>query len=1304
MSRRLKPGVRLGWDEQAKRHRRDRRLVSDAQADFYRHLRRGDEEEVRNFFDESENESDEDGERRPSNIFSCLLMGVNWWNFLKEIQPKIPKTINPELRKELATGDISELQERFGKRPTRGDLDEIEEFLGIDLYIMVAGEFTPLGITRRPARLKHPLGIRELFRELEKESFQRNRPVVVLQSPSNFFHELGDFYLFPAYSAALNFDAKWKNIWRLIVEKRWPELTSEREKFMKINEVKALLKLGPNEIFSIGDGVFKRLKQKFDVTVSIWTGNIINDNRNNKTMVYTTDRWRQNKAFHLNILVANYSEYEFYRAFEARANLEYGELIKNPDLRPTIIYDKQQKRCKNRAENLTDEAVNAMYNFGKSGDYNPPVYHDSLDDDDLDDCSNGDEEGPDTLSSFIVEDRTSYSRKKFSVPKVVSQFFDNDCQASKTNNPDSNSSKSSLSEDEFRANINGVDIGAMPKDDSDKWDNLSEPTPSEPAPNVQFQVVVGTNPPDENHKKRLEDFELSDSDQSIEEIEMDSASLGSINPTGFSSNLTKNKYDGQFIEADRPVLNLVGVSPNIFDNSTVVRELPEKYIRQLLCCKTPNCLYVDDKRTVMDQHEKNCSGEAKTVIKQRRYGHDICLMRKSLFKEGFLPAEDYFQTFFVTYDIETTMSKGPFCPRNGKYHNLATIAAMNSNYEKIVFHRESMDYSDGLALVVKFLNYLNAERKSMVQRIPECITQGISFYNRIMEDPETHKTYPVGVVAKFREKLRYLQDFEKLKVYAWNGERYDLPVLYPMLISMLYEFSARDCSKIKIIKRGNGYMLIECNNISFRDFMNYAQRMSLDKLARSCGLDAEKYSKGCWPYEHFSSIDQIIASKDFTQYTAYRSTMHFKSPKYAQEMNDMIYEKTVKQGIWSVKGFENYIIDLLNLEVIQFDPVIKLALENNELQEMDDDELPIMDSFDYMVHTMLKLRKLFTFDFTKGCHQCDPESPAAMDFFRFSPKQYETGRIMWIDMKNSFKKSDPDLEMDMMRFLYEYNLNDCYLLTGSIIAIAKKYAEKFRVGLHNDLSISKIAERIAFMEYDDTAPPIYSIPSTQPQFYDDCRKNLMGGIVQVLHRAVNLNGPQDYIPKAASIAPNGRPYKSVVVYDFTSLYPFIASGDTTTGPGIIYRPKEVSTAPGGQLFKETRFFGSGMFKGKENSSLESVRWLEWLNCRLPTPREPNPYYQRVLHAYNYKEFQFGNYFIDGTVIHQNTFIDEDQKIKKKTYFEYRGCYWHPCPHCKKKPLGGMKVREKIDGKWMDKIYSRQDLIEKDEKGFAKLLI
>ena len=127
MLKRFKPGSLPGWSDDTKRVRRKRRLQSDVEGDYYRHCRRIGEDVERNVFDTSDTESEAyDETKKPSNLYDCLLMGINWWNFLKAIRPKIPKTINPELRKELKQYDTTELQENFGARPTRYDLDAIE--------------------------------------------------------------------------------------------------------------------------------------------------------------------------------------------------------------------------------------------------------------------------------------------------------------------------------------------------------------------------------------------------------------------------------------------------------------------------------------------------------------------------------------------------------------------------------------------------------------------------------------------------------------------------------------------------------------------------------------------------------------------------------------------------------------------------------------------------------------------------------------------------------------------------------------------------------------------------------------------------------------------------------------------------------------------------------------------------------------------------------------------------------------------------------------------------------------------------
>ena len=70
-----------------------------------------------------------------SNVYSAVLMGLSWWKLLKALHPKIPKRLNPELRKQLQAIDPGWLEERYGKNPTRAVFPQLEKELDIREYI-----------------------------------------------------------------------------------------------------------------------------------------------------------------------------------------------------------------------------------------------------------------------------------------------------------------------------------------------------------------------------------------------------------------------------------------------------------------------------------------------------------------------------------------------------------------------------------------------------------------------------------------------------------------------------------------------------------------------------------------------------------------------------------------------------------------------------------------------------------------------------------------------------------------------------------------------------------------------------------------------------------------------------------------------------------------------------------------------------------------------------------------------------------------------------------------------------------------
>ena len=58
----------------------------------------------------------------------------------------------------------------------------------------------------------------------------------------------------------------------------------------------------------------------------------------------------------------------------------------------------------------------------------------------------------------------------------------------------------------------------------------------------------------------------------------------------------------------------------------------------------------------------------------------------------------------------------------------------------------------------------------------------------------------------------------------------------------------------------------------------------------------------------------------------------------------------------------------------------------------------------------------------------------------------------------------------------------------------------------------------------------HSLPPWQSDLLAKVRENIVGGLVTCLHRAVILDGSDG--PEAAKIAPNGKPYKTIIPYDF----------------------------------------------------------------------------------------------------------------------------------------------------------------------------
>ena len=207
-----------------------------------------------------------------TNLYHCVLIGINWWKALKKLAPVVPNKLTRRFRESLTKEcDTRSLEYEFGLNPTNDVFPKLEQYLGIDLYVLFGGKFSPLSIAYRPYRSSGPLHMRDVFKELDysttdaddmDDSIGVKRPVVVLQTARPFFHKLGNFYTLPYRESIQEMDASWGSIWDIIVKKRWVGMDCPRKRAEQIEFVKQSLGLAKNEKFQVSDGIFQKLRKK----------------------------------------------------------------------------------------------------------------------------------------------------------------------------------------------------------------------------------------------------------------------------------------------------------------------------------------------------------------------------------------------------------------------------------------------------------------------------------------------------------------------------------------------------------------------------------------------------------------------------------------------------------------------------------------------------------------------------------------------------------------------------------------------------------------------------------------------------------------------------------------------------------------------------------------------------------------------------------------------------------------------------------------------------------------------------------
>ena len=232
-------------------------------------------------------------------------------------------------------------------------------------------------------------------------------------------------------------------------------------------------------------------------------------------------------------------------------------------------------------------------------------------------------------------------------------------------------------------------------------------------------------------------------------------------------------------------------------------------------CKTKNCYYGSSRKYNFDLHVASCNGEPKMVCNQLKIEAPENHARKSLAREGVLPSADFQNFYYAVYDVEALMSPSiEYWENFSQIHRLATIAVVSrldrENDEKF-FYRRDMKPSSLKKLIEEFWEYLEETRKRMHTLLPETIHTG---YMTLLDFRKTElfKKATPEQKALINKKIEILRKIRTLRVYAWNGARYDSN----LIVSPLVEYFSKNeekFSNMSVIKKNSGYMHIAYDGI-----------------------------------------------------------------------------------------------------------------------------------------------------------------------------------------------------------------------------------------------------------------------------------------------------------------------------------------------------------------------------------------------------------------------------------------------------------------------------------------------------------
>lgn len=425
---------------------------------------------------------------------------------------------------------------------------------------------------------------------------------------------------------------------------------------------------------------------------------------------------------------------------------------------------------------------------------------------------------------------------------------------------------------------------------------------------------------------------------------------------------------------------------------------------------------------------------------------------------------------FMTFDIESVPIENVRQMANSTAHSYQAVVCIGvtktfGDRQTAVFVRSDMTESALDVMMQEFVKFLHSASEEFreIYNFDEKLAEVYSLLAASQISP-TQK-------AKLENARHYLATIRKLKVFSYNGEHYDLPVILPALLKNLGD----DARKLFTIKRGSGYLTVSSSYFQFVDARNFTAGGSLDAFAKSWEAEGEKLT---FPYEHFNDIAEMRQFDHFCPYACFSSSLRV-TPSH----------ETIQEQIQ--KAFASNEVELEEfINILDLTPYITNRTDVGNFDDLTNIEWTDLDKW-----------------------------------WVVNPDVYVKSRLYY----------EAEGYSTMFEYLIGYCKIDIHVLRDALVNYISNFLQVYNTNPLEYLTIPAMAENILWSEYDSTINTPTTIHAKFEHVYSEIKNAIMGGPAIVFDRHVEINSKDtSTYSKTVHFTKSGEQFQHLFELDLNS--------------------------------------------------------------------------------------------------------------------------------------------------------------------------